>query len=261
LGIRSTGAEEGYYSMSFGLNVVKNIALGVSALLNPVSTVRVALEGPIWKAFAGIWILTGVLCVALSVRSTRRFVDMRSALWLISVAAIAQGPVAFMPHLTEANFTRSLAPGIIAIAICLRPLWNEAKNTVLRPGVMIGLIVLWLAIDLVAVHEKSSGIVAQQERSGIFRQNAVNVLRGAGPEIVHFAVIDPGWLGYSAYRQPVLVDIHDGDVPYALKELLAPQVVNADYFVVSNIEQARSMGADFVVYDNGDLVALKSGKP
>ena len=128
LGIRSAGAANGYYSLSFGTNLLTNAGLGLMALLNPVSTVRVVLDGWFWKGLAAAWVLLLLGLAVFALRTTRRSPPWRAILLLLSVTVIAQGPVLLMPHLTEANFTRSLAPGLLALALCLQPWWEAARD-------------------------------------------------------------------------------------------------------------------------------------
>jgi hypothetical protein len=62
LGAIATNDPSGYYTLSFGLIIPKNVALVAAGFLNPMNTVDVYLTGGWWRVTAALWIvlLTGI---------------------------------------------------------------------------------------------------------------------------------------------------------------------------------------------------------
>ena len=149
----------------------------MTALLNLVSTVRVVLDGWFWKGLAAAWVLLLLGLAVFALRTTRRSPPWRAILLLLSVTVIAQGPVLLMPHLTEANFTRSLGPGLLALALCLQPWWEAARKSLAWRRRLVFLLSLWFVFDVWAIAEKSTDIVHGQLRAARFREQ----LRGSCP--------------------------------------------------------------------------------
>lgn len=256
LGIRSTGDAGGYYSLSLGPNILENIGLSVLAMFSPVDTIHVALDGKIWKGIDALWVLgLSGLCLMGFLRQCKSRA-WRLPLVFFMIAVIAQGPVLLMPHLTEANFTRSIAPGILGFALCLKPFFNGRTRAIVRYGLYL-ICALWFGFDLWAVHEKSSDIVRGQFRAARFRTEMVLRMPHPDPNLIHVAAIDPGYTGYSVYRQPLLEDIRCGEVPFGLQETYAADSLDADYMIVRDVQDARAKGAQFAVYDNGSVLDLR----
>ena len=168
LGIESTGGESGYYTLTFGTNIVKNAGLAIFALLSPISTVRVALDGFVWMALAGAWAIVLTVLAAVGMSRAISIGTWRLPLCLLAIAFLSQGPVLLMPHLTEANFVRTIPLGLLAVVL----LWRQAipfgqRN--IQTGILSVFVVLWFCFDFWAVFEKSGNIVTSQLRAARFR--------------------------------------------------------------------------------------------
>jgi hypothetical protein len=257
MGLHSTGASEGYYSLSLGINVLKNFGLAVGALLSPVNTVEVAMGGVLWKSTSAFWVLLLTLVCVYGLYRTWVIGVWRLPLLLFAVAFISQGPVLLMPHLTEANFTRAIAPGLLGAAMCLRSLPAMVYKPTLRIAGWV-LCAVWFAFDLSAVYAKSTDIIEGQKRAHRFRMEIVRLMPDPPRWRVLVAVLDPGYVGYSVYRQPLFEDIRLGEVPFALQEIYAPKPVEADFVLAKNVDDAKTKAADFLVYDNGSILDLRA---
>jgi hypothetical protein len=257
LPVAVVGNQSGYYSMTVGANLIRNLVFAVGGLVCPVNTVHVALDSTVWRVAAIAWIIGIVVLILLGLISNFRHRTARLPFLLFGLAIAAQGPVLLMPHLTEANMTRSLAIGWLAIASSIQPLMRKDLARVFIPVIMI-LVVLWFAFDLPAVYYKSTDIIVRQQRADRFRENVKTALPVPPPQTITFALLDPGYRGYSRYRIPLLMQVAYGEVPTSLQDMYAPHPFNSRSIVVQSAAEADSLRADYLVMDSGEIRRLKS---
>ena len=117
----------------------------------------------------------------------------------------------------------------------------------------MALIPLWFVLDLSAVQYKSSDIVTGQLRSAAFRQNMRSEIEANRKDTCVVAVVDPGYTGYSVYRQPLLEDIRVGEIPYGVREECHHSTLSIDYMAVRSQSEAKTRGADFIVSDDASV--------
>lgn len=256
LGLRLGGAHDGYYSLSFGFNVVKNLGLAIVGLFSPVETTRVALDGGIWKGLAALWSIGLAVTALLGFVKCLKTESWRLPLLFFVACLLVQGPVLLMPHLTEANFARSIALGSTGFALCLRPLLQD-RVSVRKSLIVYALCVSWLFFDISAVSSKCADMVTGQSRAARYRAQIKNMMPTPDDQRLRIAVMDPKYQGYARYRQPLLQYIRYGDVPFAIEDMYAPDSIAADFVVVENLTEARDAGASFLVYDDGLVADLR----
>jgi hypothetical protein len=72
-----------------------------------------------------------------------------------------------------------------------------------------------------------------------------------------FSIVDPGYKGYSVYRQPFSVDMSAGEIPFALQDMYHNPILAADYKIVHDTTEVRALHADFMVMDAGSVTQLR----
>jgi hypothetical protein len=254
LGLKSSG-EEDYYALHFGANVFKNGILALAALFSPMNTVFVARDGGAWKALAMMWTVLGLVVASSGLIVFLRHGKWRLPVVLFAAALIVQGPVLLMPHLTEANFTRSLALGWLAFALTAHAIVIPDSATWIRRLAVV-MVSIWLISDLTAVRHKSNDIVTGQQRAARFRQELHVELPVPPARLITLAILDPGYQGYSVYHQPLYVDFRDGEIPFGVRELYQDPRLDIRYVVVKDRDGAKANAADYLVTDAGDVTSL-----
>jgi hypothetical protein len=257
LGIHSTGAEAGgYYSLHFGLNVLKNVMLAVIALVSPVNTVEVALGPPVWRIAAASWLMLFFVLVTITIVTTRQRGNWRKIIGLAVLFFAAQGPVLLMPHLTEANFSRSVGLGWLALLLTFEPLVQRVRSRAAVWG-LVGVMLIWLGLGTTAICSKVADIVYSQDRAERFRAQLYGLMPKPPDRPILFAIEDPGYSGYSVYRQPLWVDLRDGEIPYGLKNLYGNSRFEAEYILVPTGTSRYAVQADFWIDRFGQLNRLR----
>ncbi|MFZ5432780.1 MAG: hypothetical protein ACOZB3_03300, partial [Calditrichota bacterium] len=252
LGVAATTDNAGYYSLHFGINIVKNIALAVLALLSPVNTVSVALDGIVWGMMAALF-----SCIILGFILWGLYRSFRSEMWKLPVLLwilffVVQGPVFLMPHLTEANMTRSLALGWLAVALTIRPLYEDL--IVRRRRVLLILLCAgWLLFDLTAVYSKSRDIGTGPTRADRFRNEMKTVMPAPLQRPIVFATHEPSGHGYSVYRQPFLDDLRWGEIPFGLRDVYQDPDLETVLLILPDGPSVPEDSVDFWINDDGSL--------
>ena len=246
-----------YYQLRVGTNVFVNGALAMIAQFSPISTVDVAL-GNLGAKLIAIGATAGIICLMIGGFLTHlraRSWQTPCLLWLLFFAV--QGPVLLMPHLTEGNMARSIGIGWIATAVTLKPLalWTYG-SIVRRSGIILAL--LWLCLGVQISNQKAHIIVDGQLRSKRFQTEIAGLRDRMRPDSLVFAVEDPGYKGYSYYNQPFFVDVQQGEVPFALREIFnEPDLIATTYLIpVTALDTCRR--ADAIIRDDGSVQLIPS---
>ncbi|MBU0507951.1 hypothetical protein KKH27_03815 [bacterium] len=253
LGIDTQGPQEGYYSLSVGANLLTNSGLAALALLSPVNTVEVAIGPMFWKFMAALWVMGWLGIAAIGMKKSVRTKTWHLPALLFVLALAAQGPVFFMPHLTEANFTRSLALGWLGMALLIKGIIGTEHK---RRALVILLTVsgIWFVFDIQAVLSKTRDIEVSQAQASRFRRELLAQVTPFYGDTLFFALEDPGYLGYSVYRQPFLVDAREGELTHGLRDLFKKPDLRVEWFETPSTDQPDTLVADFYVKRNGQVV-------
>lgn len=257
LGIASIGSEDGYYSLHLGLNVIQNLAFAVVGLLSPVDTVHVVLDGEYWRILAVLWTAGLVGVVGCGCVHHWRSRSWRLPTMLCVAYVVAQGPILLMQRLPEANLTRSLPLGWLAIALALSPLLAGPARRA-RRFIALAIVILWFGFDISAAHGRSTDIVTGQRRAARYRTEIKTRMPQFLGDTLKIAVMDPGYQGHAMYRQPLRLDMICGEVPDAFREMYPGSRFAVDCAVVKNEPEARESGAQFFILDDGSVVDLRS---
>ncbi|MBK6767370.1 MAG: hypothetical protein IPG71_14080 [bacterium] len=259
LSLPNTG-DNAYYTIGVGWHVAANIGLALAALFSPVNTILVALGSQLWKVLAGSFVMGFLVFFSLGAREAVRTDRWRMILLLVMLTGIVQGPVFLMPHLTEANFTRSLAFGWLAFGLCASMVSQAYPGTALRRAFFV-LMVLWFLLDLPAAYTKCREIAIDQARLDRFRTELAAYYESTNDSNLTIAVVDTVVPGYSVFRQPIRQELQFGEIPLGVAEVFHPRSMQSHLLTVGSADGARAEGADCLVHEDGRVEVLKQGWP
>lgn len=253
LGVDSSGSPAGYYALDTGINMLTNVGLGLLALFSPMNTVEVALGSTSWRLSAVLWTLGGMVVVAVGLAKSIRTKTWQMPLLLFVFALAAQGPVMLMPHLTEANFTRSLALGWLGMALLIKAIiGTECRRRSIT--LLLSVAVVWFALDIHAINSKTRDIEISQAQASRFRRTLLALAPTPEGIAMHFAIEDPADPGYSVYRQPFLVDAREGELAYGLRDLYKKSDLRVEWFETPVTNRPDTLPANFYVRRNGQVI-------
>lgn len=257
IGVTISGTEQtGYYAFSVGKNIPFNVVLAVLALLSPINTLQVALGSPVWRLGAALWT---VFLIALCIRGYLLIAGKgkwRLPVVLALLFFAGQGPVLLMPHITEANMTRSLSFGLLLVGHCLIPVIERFRRSAWR---FVGVVfILWIGFDLAAVHMKINGILNQHQMAATFRQEVLRLMPEPPDHRLVFLAAAPEERGYSVFKQPLVVALQQGEIPIGLRELYRKESLEASLQIVSCMESKPVFKGRFDFYIDQDGHVLRS---
>ena len=238
------------------MNIFLNCGLFVLALFSPVNTVEVALGSMPWKLMAAVWVIGWLGAAWLGLRRHIQSKTWPMPVLLVVLALAAQGPVFFMPHLTEANLTRSLALGWLAMALLVKPVLESAPSR-RAVTVLLSVVIVWFVFDVQAICSKTRDIQSSQAQATRFRRELLAQMPALVGAHIGFALENPGYQGYSVYRQPFLADATQGELTYGLRDLYRAPDLKVDWFETPPTGRPDTLNADFYVRNDGHVFPAK----